>query len=148
MLHPVTDSTIHQRIPPIPLLGTYWLPSGWRTFTHYFFSFWWNLIDSHELHAFYLDMHQDARQYKKKMRDVNTRRRIKGKPPFRRRTVEMDNFQDPQVFTIRYQKFFNQSLQCFYRYRVINLSYGNLNLFNFVFWLTVLHKDMNRLWKM
>ena len=35
------------------------------------------------------------------MRDANARRRIRGKQPFRRRTVEMDNFQDPQVVRFR-----------------------------------------------
>ena len=54
-------------------------------------------IYSHELHAFTLDMHQDARQYKQKMRDFNEGRKIRGKQPIRRRTVEADNFQDPQA---------------------------------------------------
>ena len=28
-------------------------------------------IYSHELHAFYLDTHQEARKYKQKMKDIN-----------------------------------------------------------------------------
>ena len=52
---------------------------------------------SHGLHAFSVDMHQEARKYKQDMKDFNYRRWIKGKPPRKRRTVEMDNFQDPQV---------------------------------------------------
>ena len=42
-------------------------------------------------------MHQDARQYKETIREANIRRIIRGQPPFKRRTVEMDNFQDPQI---------------------------------------------------
>ncbi|KAF8815603.1 hypothetical protein BYT27DRAFT_7333839 [Phlegmacium glaucopus] len=56
---------------------------------------------SHELHTLYLVLHQDARQYKQDFRETNGRRQEKGKPLLRRRTVEMDNFQDPQVSSHR-----------------------------------------------
>ena len=67
------------------------------------------LYFSHGLHAFYLDMHKEAREYKEKMRNVNGRRKIKGMQPFERKTVEMDNFQDPQASAgvIYHQIFFN-----------------------------------------
>lgn len=56
-----------------------------------------SFLYSHELHAFHLDLHQDARQYMRQIKDANKRRWARGKQPFRQQTVEVDNFQDPQV---------------------------------------------------
>jgi len=52
---------------------------------------------SHGVHSFCLDMHQNAREYKQALRDVNNRRKIRGRQPLMRRPVEADNFQDPQI---------------------------------------------------
>ena len=86
-------------------------------------------IYSHGLHAMYLDIHQESREYSQKVRDVNERNRIKGKPPFRQRTVEENKFQDPQISSHK-------------------PLVWNPYLFDFVFRLTTFHKDMNRLWEM
>jgi len=53
--------------------------------------------NSHELHSFYVELHDDSRNYKNKMKDANLQRLRKGKGPWESRMVEMNNFQNPQV---------------------------------------------------
>ena len=54
---------------------------------------------SHDIHSFYLTLHESARNYKEKVKIYNSKRRP-GKEPKKARSVEMDNFQDPQVRSI------------------------------------------------
>ena len=81
----------------MPLLETSWLLSGRRTHLLLFSPIDEVVLYSHGLHAFYHDMHQEAREYKQEMRNVNELSTIKGKQPYRRCAFEMDNFQDPQA---------------------------------------------------
>ncbi|KAF8959336.1 caspase domain-containing protein [Flammula alnicola] len=53
-------------------------------------------VVSHEIHAFYVDLHERARMYKKKINDVNRRKEDLGEIPLPAEFVEMHNFQDPQ----------------------------------------------------
>ena len=143
--------TIHKIKLLMHLLKTFWPPSGRLFIIFSPFDVIDPFIYSHELHACDLDMHQRARKYKKDFRDFDARRRIRGQSPRKRKAVEMDNFQDPQACQyslLPLPKILNQWLQCFYRYQVINLLYGNSYLFDFVSRLTIFHKDMNRPWKM
>ena len=57
------------------------------------------MLNSHELHAFYMDLHvkSPSRRYKDAINQYNIKRQTNIKTPLKRRTVEMDNFQDPQV---------------------------------------------------
>ena len=55
------------------------------------------MINSHELHAFYMDLHVESRAYKNAINKINIKRQSNGKIPLERRTVEMNNFQNPQV---------------------------------------------------
>jgi len=52
---------------------------------------------SHEMHTLYMELHDMSRNYKGKVKETNLARKNKGKGPLKRRTVEMDNFQDPQI---------------------------------------------------
>ncbi|KAH9478592.1 Metacaspase-1 [Psilocybe cubensis] len=52
---------------------------------------------SHDIHAFYVDLHDRAREYKKAVRIANEKMRKKGKKPREGDPVEMNNFQNPQV---------------------------------------------------
>lgn len=54
-------------------------------------------MKSHELHAFYRDLHLESRGYKNAINKINIKRQTNKKTPLQRRTVEMDNFQNPQV---------------------------------------------------
>ena len=54
-------------------------------------------MNSHELHAFYMDLHAEYRVYKDAINEINIKRRSEGKTPVMRRIVEMNNFQNPQV---------------------------------------------------
>ena len=58
------------------------------------------LMDSHELHSFYVDLHVESRGYKDAINRINIKRQSNGKTPLERRTVEMNNFQNPQVNTL------------------------------------------------
>jgi len=51
---------------------------------------------SHDIHSFYLSLHDSAKTYKEQMKIYNSKRRA-GKEPKKVRSVEMDNFQDPQI---------------------------------------------------
>ena len=55
------------------------------------------VINSHELHDFYMDLHAESRVYKDALNKTNIKRQSKGKIPLERRIVEMNNFQNPQV---------------------------------------------------
>ncbi|KAH6908541.1 hypothetical protein BKA70DRAFT_1280117 [Coprinopsis sp. MPI-PUGE-AT-0042] len=55
---------------------------------------------SHDLHTTYLDIHSRARDYRKKAREVNKVRMLKGKQMKDVMAVEMNNFQDPQVSSL------------------------------------------------
>ena len=59
-------------------------------------------MNSHELHAFYMDLHVESRAYKDAINKINVKRQSNGKTPLERRTVEMNNFQNPQVNDILY----------------------------------------------
>lgn len=52
---------------------------------------------SHQIHKFYLDLHERSRQYKKKVRAANDAMVRSGKAPKEGDEVEMNNFQNPQV---------------------------------------------------
>ena len=58
------------------------------------------MINSHELHAFYMDLHVESRSYKNAINKINIKRQNSGKTPLERRTVEMNNFQNPQVIIL------------------------------------------------
>ncbi|PPQ88789.1 hypothetical protein CVT25_010475 [Psilocybe cyanescens] len=51
---------------------------------------------SHDIHAFYVDLHTRAREYRKQVKIANEKKRKKGKQPKQGDTVEMNNFQNPQ----------------------------------------------------
>lgn len=55
------------------------------------------VMNSHELHIFYMDLHAESRSYKNAINEINIKRQRKGKTPLERRIVEMNNFQNPQV---------------------------------------------------
>ena len=57
-------------------------------------------MNSHEMHAIYVTMHDISRDYKSEIKKINIQRQKEGKTPLKRRTVEMDNFQGPQVNTL------------------------------------------------
>ena len=57
-------------------------------------------MNSHEMHSFYMELHDMSRNYKGKVKHFNILRQKQGKTPLERQTVEMDNFQDPQVNTL------------------------------------------------
>ncbi|TFK18837.1 hypothetical protein FA15DRAFT_697885 [Coprinopsis marcescibilis] len=63
---------------------------------------------SHDLHDNYLSLHARARDYKKRARAYNLKRRAEGKPEKTTKEVEMDNFQDPQISSL-YPLNMNQS---------------------------------------
>lgn len=53
---------------------------------------------SHDIHVFYVSMHGKAREYKEDVKNYNDSRKQKGKEVIRKPiSVEMNNFQDPQV---------------------------------------------------
>lgn len=52
---------------------------------------------SHDLHEFYLTLHVKAREYRKRIQQLNKERERRGKKPRRGDSVEMNNFQNPQV---------------------------------------------------
>ncbi|KAF9475281.1 hypothetical protein BDN70DRAFT_883915 [Pholiota conissans] len=56
---------------------------------------------SHEIHAFYVDLHSRAKMYKKKVQVVNKAKMLIGKKIRPGDPVEMDNFQNPQLSTDR-----------------------------------------------
>ena len=55
------------------------------------------ILNSHELHDFYISLHNQSRAYKYKVNKINFKRQKKGMGPCERQAVEMDNFQNPQV---------------------------------------------------
>lgn len=55
-------------------------------------------MNSHELHALYRDLHDESRGYMDAINKINNKRQSNGKTPLERRTVEMNNFQNPQVW--------------------------------------------------
>ena len=75
-----------------------WLLSGNRYFM--FFPPWRasHVSRSHEIHAFYLDLHSKSRDYKKRIRAKNAMEIQEGKTPTQGCEVEMNNFQNPQVW--------------------------------------------------
>ncbi|KAF8905200.1 caspase domain-containing protein [Gymnopilus junonius] len=52
---------------------------------------------SHQIHEFYLDLHDRSREYKKKVRAANDMMVRSGKMPKEGDEVEMNNFQNPQL---------------------------------------------------
>lgn len=56
---------------------------------------------SHELHDFYVNLHDESRVYKNNINAANIKRQRKGKRPWQCRTVEMNNFQNPQISSHR-----------------------------------------------
>jgi len=56
---------------------------------------------SHELYAFYPELHHESRAYKDVINKINIRRERKGQGPCDSRTVEMNNFQNPQISSHR-----------------------------------------------
>ena len=63
--------------------------------------YWYGLalIDnhSHDIHAFYVDLHLRAREYRKKVQAINKAKVLLGKKVQQGDCVEMNNFQNPQV---------------------------------------------------
>jgi len=57
-------------------------------------------LNSHELHKLYLQLHDASRIYRDNVRNINSQRIKKGKTPRRAQTVEMDNFQNPQLSSV------------------------------------------------
>ncbi|KAF9534074.1 caspase domain-containing protein [Crepidotus variabilis] len=56
---------------------------------------------SHDLHEIYLTLHVKAREYRKRIQALNRERAKKGKEPRRGDSVEMNNFQSPQLSSDR-----------------------------------------------
>ncbi|KIM40751.1 hypothetical protein M413DRAFT_167260 [Hebeloma cylindrosporum] len=56
---------------------------------------------SHEIHAFYLDLHSKSRDYKKRIRAKNAKEIEQGRKPTQGLAVEMNNFQNPQLSSDR-----------------------------------------------
>ena len=86
----------------------------------------WEKKNSHDIHSFYLTLHENAKKYKEKVRISNNRKIQEGREPRKPKSVEMDNFQDPQVriIIIFYFFFFLLSdLDIFYRSRAHSLWY-------------------------
>ena len=54
-------------------------------------------LSSHDLHLFYVSLHQFARKYKEEFKVFNNKKILENKKTRKPRSVEMDNFQDPQV---------------------------------------------------
>jgi len=52
---------------------------------------------SHDIHSFYLTLHESARNYKERVKIFNIEHNREGREPRKAKSVEMDNFQDPQV---------------------------------------------------
>ncbi|KAF8816851.1 hypothetical protein BYT27DRAFT_7181309 [Phlegmacium glaucopus] len=52
---------------------------------------------SHDIHLFYLTLHEKAREYKKQVKIFNTKKTREGEEPRKAKSVEMTNFQDPQI---------------------------------------------------
>ena len=67
-----------------------------------------SIQSSHDLHLFYVSLHGAARGYKAQVKTVNDKRIQEGKEPKKPKSVEMDNFQDPQVRRIvcAFEEFF------------------------------------------
>lgn len=61
-----------------------------------------NTIQSHDLHKNYVDLHNESRRYRDKVRRTNALRKELGRSLIRGRPVEMVNFQDPQVRLLAY----------------------------------------------
>ena len=55
------------------------------------------VMNSHDLHAFYMDLCAESRVYKDAINKINIKRQSKGKTPLERRIVKMNNLQNPQV---------------------------------------------------
>lgn len=55
------------------------------------------LTCSYSIYNRYVDLHDQARGYKKEVKKINTKRLKVGKTPLVGQNVEMHNFQDPQV---------------------------------------------------
>jgi len=51
---------------------------------------------SHDIHSFYLSLHESARKYKEQVKIYNSNKQPE-KEPKQARSVEMNNFQDPQI---------------------------------------------------
>ena len=56
-----------------------------------------SVMNSYELHDFYMYLHEQSRGYKDAIRKINIKRARKGKTPLKGRQVETDNFQHPEV---------------------------------------------------
>ncbi|RDB26940.1 Metacaspase-1 [Hypsizygus marmoreus] len=57
---------------------------------------------SHDLHQFYLRLHDHARGYRREVREINKQRIAQGRRPLKpNEPPEMDNFQDPQLSSHR-----------------------------------------------
>jgi len=56
---------------------------------------------SHDLHTLYLTLHLKARAYRKRVQEVNRERKKNGKKPRKGHSVEMNNFQNPQLSSDR-----------------------------------------------
>ncbi|KAF8816852.1 hypothetical protein BYT27DRAFT_6378931 [Phlegmacium glaucopus] len=56
---------------------------------------------SYELQAFYVELHKTSRDYKYGIKNANIKRQIKGKSLLKSRTVEMNNFQNPELSSHR-----------------------------------------------
>jgi hypothetical protein len=54
------------------------------------------IFKSHDLHLFYVSMHGNARKYKEQVKTYNDSRKQEGKKAKKPRSVEMNNFQNPQ----------------------------------------------------
>ena len=52
---------------------------------------------SHDIHAFYVSLHRNARNYKEQVKTYNDSRQQEGKEAIKSKSVEMNNFQNPQV---------------------------------------------------
>jgi hypothetical protein len=55
------------------------------------------IFKSHDLHVFYVSMHGNARKYKEQVKTYNDSRKQEGKKNKKPKSVEMNNFQNPQV---------------------------------------------------
>ena len=55
---------------------------------------------SHDIHGFYVSMHRNARDYKEQVKTYNDSRKLEGKKERKSKSVEMNNFQNPQVRTV------------------------------------------------
>lgn len=89
---------------------------------------------SHDIHSFYLSLHANARRYKEQLKIFNKKRDDEGKEPKAAQSVEMNNFQEPQVrISVRLAFFMMSLMLLLFRYQVGSLWYGCLVIFNVFF---------------